>query len=73
MDKGNLSEDRPISEVSNEQDSLMNDDEGSDSSLSVLSDEEGERTKRNKQQAYVPKLVFDGEQSLMSSTGEQIY
>lgn len=51
----------------------MNDDEGSDSSLSVLSDEEGERTKRNKQQAYVPKLVFDGEQSLMSSTGEQIY
>jgi hypothetical protein len=48
----------------------MNDDEvASDSSLSVLSDEEG-GTKSKVKKAYVPKLVFDGEQSLMSSTGE---
>ena len=40
MDGGDLSEGAPISEESNEQDSLIDDGAGSEDSLSVLSDED---------------------------------
>jgi hypothetical protein len=60
VNKSNI-DDMPISELSNEQDSFMGDDNsGSESSLSALSDEEG-ATKPKAKKTYVPKLVFDGE------------